>query len=199
MRFRSSSGSALQALDEPGTDPESKTSSPILELMKAVDEYIPRRPRVRSEKPFLMPVEGCVLDFKGRGTVGHRSHRAWHGPHVGDPRSTSSGSPRRSADHDRAPGVEMFRKLLGSRRGRRQRRRLLARRRRVRRFERGQVLVQAGFGQAAHQVHGRGLYPDEGRGWPSHAVSSPTTAHSSTSGRTDVTGTCGAASRAPKW
>jgi translation elongation factor EF-Tu-like GTPase len=30
--------------------------------------------------------------------------------------------------------------------------------------------VQAGFGQAAHQVQGRGLHPDEGRGWPSHAV-----------------------------
>jgi len=33
--------------------------------------------------------------------------------------------------------------------------------------ERGPGAVQAWFGQAAHQVQGRGLHPDQGRGWPS--------------------------------
>jgi elongation factor Tu len=39
----------------------------ILELMKAVDEYIPE-PKRDTDKPFLMPVED-VFSIKGRGTV----------------------------------------------------------------------------------------------------------------------------------
>jgi elongation factor Tu len=58
--------SGLKAL-EAGGDPNSEWTKKILELMKAVDEYIPvpRRPR---ELPFLMPVED-VFGIKGRGTV----------------------------------------------------------------------------------------------------------------------------------
>lgn len=55
-------GSALKALDG---DPEAEKS--ILELMKAVDEYIPE-PKRDTDKPFLMPVED-VFSIKGRGTV----------------------------------------------------------------------------------------------------------------------------------
>jgi len=55
-------GSALKALEG---DPEAKKS--ILELMKAVDEYIPT-PERPLDKPFLMPVED-VFSIKGRGTV----------------------------------------------------------------------------------------------------------------------------------
>jgi len=55
-------GSALKALNG---DPEAEKQ--ILELMKAVDEYIPE-PKRETEKPFLMPVED-VFSIKGRGTV----------------------------------------------------------------------------------------------------------------------------------
>jgi len=55
-------GSALKAL-EGDKDAEAK----ILELMKAVDDYIPEPVR-DTDKPFLMPVED-VFAIKGRGTV----------------------------------------------------------------------------------------------------------------------------------
>ena len=55
-------GSALKALEG---DPEAEKA--ILELMKAVDEYIPD-PKRDTDKPFLMPVED-VFSIKGRGTV----------------------------------------------------------------------------------------------------------------------------------
>ncbi|MCK9541634.1 MAG: elongation factor Tu [Novosphingobium sp.] len=57
-------GSALAALE--GRDDEIGKNS-ILELMKAVDEYIPQPPRP-TDKPFLMPVED-VFSISGRGTV----------------------------------------------------------------------------------------------------------------------------------
>lgn len=59
-------GSALQAL-EGGDDVNGEEYAPILELMQAVDEYIPQPVR-ETEKPFLMPVED-VFSIKGRGTV----------------------------------------------------------------------------------------------------------------------------------
>jgi elongation factor Tu len=57
-------GSALAALE--GRDDEIGKNS-ILELMKAVDEFIPQPPRP-TDKPFLMPVED-VFSISGRGTV----------------------------------------------------------------------------------------------------------------------------------
>ena len=59
-------GSALKALEAAG-DPEAEASKPILELMAAVDSYIPTPPR-DIDKPFLMPVED-VFTITGRGTV----------------------------------------------------------------------------------------------------------------------------------
>ena len=56
-------GSALLALQ----DPSSAWGDKILELMDAVDEYIPT-PERDTEKPFLMPVED-VFSITGRGTV----------------------------------------------------------------------------------------------------------------------------------
>jgi len=58
--------SALKALEADG-DPGSEWTTGILDLMKAVDDYIevPERPK---ELPFLMPVED-VFGIKGRGTV----------------------------------------------------------------------------------------------------------------------------------
>ena len=56
-------GSAFQALQ----DPNGKWGDSLLELMKAVDDYIPTPVR-DTEKPFLMPVED-VFSITGRGTV----------------------------------------------------------------------------------------------------------------------------------
>jgi elongation factor Tu len=55
-------GSALGALNG-----EEKWEEKVVELMAAVDEYIPIPPR-ETEKPFLMPVED-VFSITGRGTV----------------------------------------------------------------------------------------------------------------------------------
>ena len=60
-------GSALVALECTSTDPNAPEYAPILELMKAVDEYIPS-PERTTDKPFLMPVED-VFTITGRGTV----------------------------------------------------------------------------------------------------------------------------------
>ena len=57
-------GSALKALENP-TDPEA--IKPIIELMDAVDSYIPT-PERATDKPFLLPVED-VMTITGRGTV----------------------------------------------------------------------------------------------------------------------------------
>ena len=63
-------GSATKALEafaagKPIDDPAYK---PIIELMNAVDTYIPE-PKREADKPFLMPVED-VFSITGRGTVG---------------------------------------------------------------------------------------------------------------------------------
>ena len=60
-------GSALQAIESTSTDVNAPEYAPILELMKAVDEFIatPARP---TDLPFLMPVED-VFTITGRGTV----------------------------------------------------------------------------------------------------------------------------------
>ena len=57
-------GSALEALSHP--DDAAKTQ-PIVDLMKAVDEYIPEPVR-ELDKPFSMAVED-VFSISGRGTV----------------------------------------------------------------------------------------------------------------------------------
>jgi elongation factor Tu len=58
-------GSALHALENLTDDSKTKC---ILELMAAVDSYVPE-PKRELDKPFLMPVED-VFSIKGRGTVG---------------------------------------------------------------------------------------------------------------------------------
>ena len=60
-------GSALKALESASTDINAPEYAPILELMAAVDEYIPS-PERDDQKPFLMPVED-VFTITGRGTV----------------------------------------------------------------------------------------------------------------------------------
>ena len=97
-------GSALMALE--GKD-EKLGKKSILELMKAVDDYIPQPERPK-DQPFLMPVED-VFSISGRGTVVHRPYRARR--HQGRRGSRD----RRHQARRRRPsvtGVEMFRKLL---------------------------------------------------------------------------------------
>src|SRR5574338_39526 len=60
-------GSALAALESANTDVSAPEYAPILELMQAVDDYIPT-PERAVDQPFLMPIED-VFGIKGRGTV----------------------------------------------------------------------------------------------------------------------------------
>ena len=60
-------GSALAALESSSTDVTAPEYAPIMELMDAVDSYIPA-PERDTDKPFLMPVED-VFSITGRGTV----------------------------------------------------------------------------------------------------------------------------------
>jgi elongation factor Tu len=58
-------GSALKALNaKSADDPDAK---PILDLVKALDDYIPEPVRA-TDKPFLMPIED-IFSIEGRGTV----------------------------------------------------------------------------------------------------------------------------------
>lgn len=61
IRGSSTAALAAKTLDDPAC-------APIVELLKAMDEYIPI-PQRQIDKPFLMPVED-VFSIKGRGTVG---------------------------------------------------------------------------------------------------------------------------------
>jgi elongation factor Tu len=60
-------GSGLAALSSTSTDIGAPEYASILELMQAVDDYIPT-PQRAVDQPFLMPVED-VFSIKGRGTV----------------------------------------------------------------------------------------------------------------------------------
>jgi len=60
-------GSGLKALESASTDPNAPEYKCIIDLMNAVDSYIPT-PERPLDKPFLMPVED-VFGIKGRGTV----------------------------------------------------------------------------------------------------------------------------------
>ena len=59
-------GSALKSLETDG-DPENEWNKAIIELMEAVDSYIPEPVR-DVDKPFLMPIED-IFTISGRGTV----------------------------------------------------------------------------------------------------------------------------------
>src|SRR5574344_2043415 len=95
-------GSALGALNG---DPQYEEK--VMELMNAVDEYIPIPPR-DNEKPFLMPIED-IFSITGRGTVA--TGRIETGViHVGDEVEIVGlgEEPKKTV----VTGVEMFRKLL---------------------------------------------------------------------------------------
>ncbi len=95
-------GSATQAI----ADPNGSGADPIMELVAALDDYIPE-PEREVDKPFLMPIED-IFSIKGRGTVA--TGRVERGiikvgdkveiVGLGDTRDTT------------VTGVEMFNKLL---------------------------------------------------------------------------------------
>jgi len=96
-------GSALAALE--GRDEEIGANS-IMELMKAVDEYIPQ-PERPVDQPFLMPIED-VFSISGRGTV--VTGRVESGiVNTGDEIEIIG---VKATQKTTCTGVEMFRKLL---------------------------------------------------------------------------------------
>jgi elongation factor Tu len=96
-------GSALAAVE--GKDDEIGKNS-ILELMKAVDDFIPQPDRPK-DKPFLMPVED-VFSISGRGTVA--TGRVESGVIKTGEEVEIVGI--RETKKSVCTGVEMFRKLL---------------------------------------------------------------------------------------
>ena len=97
-------GSALEALNNPE---DAEKIKPILDLMDAVDSYIPT-PERATDKPFLMPVED-VFTITGRGTVA--TGRVESGIlKVGD--EVEVVGIREEKLKTVCTGVEMFRKLL---------------------------------------------------------------------------------------
>ena len=96
-------GSALKALE----DPSGEWGDKIMELMDAVDSYIPD-PERATDKPFLMPVED-VFSITGRGTVA--TGRVERGVlHVSD--EVEIVGIKEENRKVVVTGVEMFRKLL---------------------------------------------------------------------------------------
>ncbi len=99
-------GSALKAMEAQG-DPNNEYVKAIMELMKAVDEFIPT-PKRETDKPFLMAVED-VFSISGRGTVG--TGRIERGiVKVGDDVDVVGLRPE--IHKTVVTGIEMFRKLL---------------------------------------------------------------------------------------
>ena len=96
-------GSALKALE----DPDGEWGDKIMELMDAVDTWIPT-PERATDKPFLMPGEG-VFSITGRGTVA--TGRVERGTlHVSD--EVEIIGIHDDVKKTVVTGIEMFRKLL---------------------------------------------------------------------------------------
>ena len=89
-----------------GGDPTSDACASILELMEAVDDYIPE-PLRDTEKPFLMPIED-IFTISGRGTV--VTGRVERG--IVEVGNTVEIVGLRETQSTVVTGVEMFRKLL---------------------------------------------------------------------------------------
>jgi len=94
-------------LESTSTNPDDEVYKPIVDLMKAVDEYIPT-PERKADLPFLMPVED-VFSITGRGTVA--TGRVERGQLKTNEEVEIVGL----TDESRkvvVTGIEMFRKLL---------------------------------------------------------------------------------------
>jgi len=100
-------GSALKALECSCAKDDCQWCKPILDLMDAVDDYIPT-PARDVDKPFMMAVED-VFSITGRGTVA--TGRVEAGKiHIGDEVEIVGMTPETRKTV--CTGVEMFRKIL---------------------------------------------------------------------------------------
>ena len=96
-------GSALKALE----DPNGEWGDKVMELMAAVDSYIPD-PERDTDKPFLMPIED-VFSITGRGTVA--TGRVERGVlHLSE--EVEIIGIKEETQKSVVTGIEMFRKLL---------------------------------------------------------------------------------------
>ncbi len=102
-------GSALKALESDSTDKDAPEYQPIVELMKAVDEFIPT-PARPTDQPFLLPVED-VFTITGRGTV--VTGRVERGTVNLNDKVQIVGL-QDQADNTVVTGIEMFRKYMDS-------------------------------------------------------------------------------------
>ena len=127
-------GSALKALE----DPDGPWGDKIMELMDAVDTWIPT-PERDTDKPFLMPVED-VFSITGRGTVA--TGRVERGTlHISD--EVEIIGIHEDVKKTVVTGIEMFRKLLDEARAGDNIGALLRGIQRTE-IERGQVLIKPG-------------------------------------------------------
>ena len=96
-------GSALKALE----DPSSEWGDKVMELMAAVDSWVPD-PQRATDQPFLMPVED-VFTITGRGTVA--TGRVERGMlHINE--EVEIVGVKEEIQKTTVTGIEMFRKLL---------------------------------------------------------------------------------------
>ena len=102
-------GSALKAMEaaiNPATSVDDPAFKCIMELMAAVDSYIPL-PEREADKPFLMPIED-VFSITGRGTVGTGRVERGHAKVGDDVEVIGLGQHKKTV----ITGAEMFRKEL---------------------------------------------------------------------------------------
>ena len=150
--------SALGALNG-----EAKWEKQIDALMEAVDKSVPQ-PARELDKPFLMPIED-IFSISGRGTV--VTGRIERGKvKVGEEVEIVGFRDTRKTV---VTGVEMFKKQLDEGMAGDNAGLLLARHWQGRRGARDGA-GEAGIDHAAHEVQGRGVHPDEGRGRKTYAV-----------------------------
>ena len=151
-------GSALGGLNG-----EAQWEAKIDELMDAVDKNVPLPARA-IDQPFLMPIED-IFSISGRGTV--VTGRIERGKiKVGEEAEIVGFRETRKTV---VTGVEMFKKQLDEGLAGRQCGSVAARYCQGRRGAR-HGSGQAGLDYAAHQVQGRDLRAEQGRGWPPHPV-----------------------------
>jgi elongation factor Tu len=102
-------GSALKAMEaalRPDASADDPAFKPVMELMDAVDSYVPV-PQRDVDKPFLMPVED-VFSITGRGTVGTGRVERGHCKVGDEVELIGLGAHKKTV----VTGAEMFRKEL---------------------------------------------------------------------------------------
>ena len=153
-------GSALKALERRRRITEAQASSRSWPR-SMITSRVPERP---IDQPFLMPVED-VFNIEGRGTVA--TGRVERGILKKMEEVEIVGI--RDTAKTTVTDIEMFRKLLDEARagdnvG------VLLRGMKKEDVERGQVIAKPGSDQAAQEIQGGDLRPEQGRRRPSHAV-----------------------------